>query len=172
MKKILFLLILSSIITAVYSNTELNNQKQDLKQTTCVDNLSLSTNIAYPLKISFMLFGASDNIEMSIVDELAAKEVSHFTKHLIATSDTIIYLNEGKYSLVWISGGLSVKPPYLSGSSVYTNPGGWGYDNGLRKLAFKIFGKIDDCENRDKINTAASYSGLGNLKYKWTPATG
>jgi len=166
------MLILSSIITTVYSNTVLNNQKQHLKQTTCVDNLNLSTNIAYPIKISFMLLGESDNIEMSIVDELAGKEVSHFTKHLVASTDTLIYMNEGKYSLVWVSGGFSVKPPYLSGSSVNTSPVGWIYDNNQHKLPFKIFGKIDNCENRVKINAVASYSGTGNLKYKWTPSTG
>lgn len=172
MKKILFLLTLSSIITAVYSNTLFNNQKQNLKQTTCVDNLTLSTNIAYPVQISFMLLAESDNIEMAIVDELAGKEVLHFTKHLVASTDTLIYLNEGKYSLVWVSGGLSVKPPYLSGSSVSANGYGWTTVNSQRKFGFKIFGKIDDCENRVKINAVASYNGIGNLKYKWTPATG
>ena len=172
MKKILFLLILSSIITAVYSNTAFNNQKQNLKQTTCVDNLTLSTNIAYPLRISFLLLAESDNIEMAIVDVMTGNEVSHFTSHLVASSDTLIYLNEGKYSLVWVSGGLSVKPPYLSGSSVSVNGYGWTTANPQRKLEFKIFGKIDDCENRVKINTVVTYSGTGNLKYKWTPATG
>ena len=102
----------------------------------------------------------------------SAKEVLHFNKHLVASTDTLIYLNEGKYSLVLISGGLYVKPPYLTGGSIYSSPAGWITENSLRKLPFKIIGRIDNCNKFIKLNTVVTYTGTEKLRYKWTPAIG
>jgi hypothetical protein len=175
MKKHLLLLFLIGFIPTVYSSPLFYTNEQNSKQTNCTDTLNVSANIVNPLKITFVpiMKGLVDNIELKIVDDtLTNHQVTHFTKHVTAQCDTIIYLQPGTYYLVFMGGGASLQNPILSGESISVNNEGWTGMTNYVALPFKVIAQSIVCEGQALLNASPYYSGTGKLKYKWTPSTG
>jgi len=174
MKKLLFLLLVCSSITTVYSSRFSGKKGLSEKHTMCTDTLNVAANIAYPVKVSLNTFGyGPDHIEIAIIDDtLTNHYVSHFTKFVSEKSDTLINLIPGYYYFVTLSGGASLEAPELSGDNISVSKGGWIRMTNYSALPFKVIGSDVVCEGPALLNVDSYYTGTGTLKYKWTPSTG
>ena len=174
MKKLLFLLLLCSTISTIYSNATPIAKEQSEKQMNSSDTLNVRASIVYPVKISFSTLDGtgSDDIEIKIVNkDSLTSSISHFTKHVTAQADTTIFLGNDYYWLVWLNGGALLHNPKLSGANVSVSGLGW-MQTDFPELPFKVYGQPIGCEGKVTLNAGIYYTGSGRLKYKWSPATG